>query len=134
MTVKVAINGLNAVMKTITGLKVYDNPPESINQFPSSITYIRDGEMTDTASGGFSLHTLIAEIYIARQMLPQAVDDAKEWPDLVFAAVKANITWNNTISHVVQPMRYRAGPMRYGGAEAIMYGLQFTIQIKVNEG
>lgn len=138
MTVEAAICGLNTCMKTIRRLNVYDDPPESINQFPSAITYIGYGETQDGANGGFSLHTLIAEIYIAGQLLPQAVDEAKKWPDLVRTALKYgdDPTWGGTISHVVWPMRYKSGAMRYignAGGEKLHYGIQFTIPVKINE-
>ena len=134
MSVANAINGLNTIMRTVSGLKVYADPPESINQFPSCITYVQSGTMEDNASGGTSLHTLICEIYVARQLLPQAVDGAKVWPDTVFALFKAaDVTWSGAIAHIVWPMRYRAGPMQYGGSDSLLYGVQFTIQAKVKE-
>jgi len=134
MSVANAINGLNAIMRTVSGLKVYSDPPESINQFPSCITYVQSGTMEDNASGGTSLHTLICEIYVARQLLPQAVDGAKVWPDTVFTALKtADVTWSGAIAHIVWPMRYRSGPMQYGGSDSLLYGVQFTISVKVKE-
>ena len=134
MSVANAINGLNTIMRTVSGLKVYADPPESINQFPSCITYVQSGTMEDNASGGTSLHTLICEIYVARQLLPQAVDAAKVWPDTVFAALKtADVAWSGAIAHFVSLMRHRAGPMLYGGSESLLYGAQFTITVKVKE-
>lgn len=137
MSLANAINGLNTVMKTITQLvRVYDDPPESINEFPSCITYSREGTMEDNAAGGRSFHTLVADIYIARTVLPQAIDDAKAWPDLVFAAIRADNTFGGAISHIVWDnglFRYRTGPMRYGGSDALLYGVQFTMTVKINE-
>lgn len=134
MTVQAAINGLNAILQGIDGLRVYANPPESINQFPAAITYVQEGTLEDTAMGGLSFHTLVAEIYVARQLLPQAVDAAKVWPDTVFGALRtADSTWDGAIAHVVWPLRYRAGPMQYGGPDMVHYGVRFTITAKILE-
>lgn len=135
MSVQAAINGLNAIMQCVSGLRVYTDPPESINQFPACITYVQSGTMEDSARGGMSLHTLACEIYVARQLLPQAVDAAKTWPDTVFGKLRtADTTWNGAIAHVVWPMRYRAGPMQYGPTQdGLHYGVKFEIQVKVLE-
>lgn len=136
MSLTAAINGLNTVMDTLPNLRVYPDPPESISQFPSCITYVQEGAMEARSSGGISLHTLIAEIYVARQMLPQAVDGAKVWPDLVFAALKADPYLRGSVSHVVwedKGFKYRMGPMDYGGTGAIFYGCRFSVVVKINE-
>ncbi len=133
MSVEDAINGLNAAMDTITNLRVYPDPPESISQFPADITYVQEGTLEDNAAGGTGLHTLISEIYVDRRMLPQAIDGAKVWPKLVMTALKADPTLGGTISHIVWPVRYRMGPMSYGGTDAIFYGCRFSIVVKINE-
>ncbi len=132
MSLDAAIDGLRGKVSGLTGLKrVFDDPPESISEFPSAIVYSANGEMTATAAGGVSLHTLIVEIYHARQVLPQAVDASKVWPDRMFAALKADMTLGGAVSHIVWPIAYKAGPMRY--YEAVHYGVQFEVTVKVNE-
>lgn len=143
MTVQAAIKGLNSIMRTIPGLRVYDDPPESINQFPACITYYRGSVMEFNAAGGTSFHTLFAEIYVSRQLLPQAVDAAKVWPDTLYQAIKsAGETWDGAISHVVSAngdtgrssnIEISAGPLRYGGPDQIYYGVQLIVRVKVNE-
>lgn len=132
MSVQAAITNLNQLVAGLSGLvRVYSDPPESISEFPAALTYIGQGEMTATAAGGYSLHTLIVEIYHARQVLAQAVNEAKVWPDRLYAALKADETLGGAVSHVVWPIRYQALPLPYN--DLIHFGVRFTIQVKVNE-
>ncbi len=102
-----------------------------LTQFPCAITYIREGETYDSAAGGYSLHTLVAEIYQARQIMAQAIDKAKVWPDLVRSALKANQTLGGAVSHLVWPVRYQALPLPYN--DQVHFGVRFLVQVKVNE-
>lgn len=132
MSVQAAINGLNAVIATITGLKrVYADPPEAISEFPSALTYIGSGEMYAAASGGHSLHTLVVEIYHGRQIMAQAVNEAKVWPDRVYAALKADEKLGGAVSHIGWPLRYRALPLNYN--DLVHFGIRFEVVVKVNE-
>lgn len=132
MSVQAAIAGLNNVVAGISGLvRVYADPPESISEFPSAITYMREGETYDTAAGGYSLHMLVIDIYLARQILPEAINAAKAWPDRVRSALKADPTLGSTVSHVVWPMRYQALPLPYN--DLVHFGVRFLVQVKVNE-
>lgn len=138
MSLDTAIDGLRIRLGTMTGLaRVYPDPPESINEFPSLIVYSRDGIMYYTASGGYSLHTLVAEVYLARQYLPEVVDAAKPWPDRAFAALKADQTLGGAVSHVVWDtqggtgLRYQTMPLQYN--QQMCFGVRFTITVKVNE-
>lgn len=132
MTVQAVIDNLNSVIATVPGLaRVYADPPESISEFPCAITYIREGEMYDSAAGGYSLHTLVVEIYQARQIMALAIDKAKVWPDLVRSVLRANQTLNGSISHFVWPLRYQALPLPYN--DQVHFGVRFLVQVKVNE-
>lgn len=133
MSLDAAIDGLRAVVATLAGMKrVYADPPESISEFPSAIVYVSGGELNATASGGHNLHTLVIEIYHARQVLAQAVDSAKVWPDRVYAALKADMTLGGSVSHVNWPVTYKASGLRYN--EVLHYGMRFEVQVKINEG
>lgn len=130
---ELAINALNTVVAAISGIRrTYVDPPESISEFPSAMTYIDSGVyMAGPAQHGN--HILILDIYEARQVLAQAVDSAKQWPDKVRTALTANLTLNDTVSHVgdaTQFFRYRAMPMPYN--DQIHYGVRFWIPAKVN--
>lgn len=138
MSLDAAISGLRTRLATMTGLKhVYPDPPESINEWPSLIVYSKDGVMYYTASGGYSLHTLVADVFLSRQFLPESVNAAKPWPDRAFAALKADQTLGGAVSHVVWDtaggvgLRYQTMPMQYN--QQLHFGVRFTITVKVNE-
>lgn len=131
---ELAIDALNSVVSGIAGLRrVYADPPESINEFPCAMTYIGEGFYSGGGDVTYGLHTFILDIYESRQVLPQAVDSAKQWPDKVLAALRANKDLSNTVSHVGgrdQFFSYRAQPMEYNAN--IHYGVRFRIPVKVN--
>ena len=132
MSLDAAIDGLRTAGTGLTGMKrAYADPPESISEFPSAIVYVTGGQLSASAAGGVSLHTLAVEIYHARQVLPQAVDAAKVWPDLMFAALKADMTLGGAVSHINWPVTYKALPLRYG--DQIYYGMRFEVTVKINE-
>jgi hypothetical protein len=62
-------------------------------------------------------------------MLPQAVNDAKVWPDRVFTALKANYRLNNSIEHIVYPVRYEASGLQYNAVTH--YGIRFQVRVKI---
>lgn len=131
MSVANVITGINTQLDTISGLVVLSDPPESINQFPSSIAYHYRTETYNAAFGGYSLHTIRVEIYEARQVLPQAVNRAKAWPDSVRTAIKADESLGGAATGVIWPMRCESMPLRYG--ETVYFGVRFEITYKVNE-
>lgn len=132
MSLDTAIDGLRTTLSAMAGLKrTYADPPESINEFPALIVYVQRGEMHFSAAGGHSLHTLIAEVYHARQVLPEAADAAKVWPDLAYAILKADQTLGGAVSHIVGPLTYQMLPLQYNAL--IHFGVRFTVTVKVNE-
>ena len=132
MTVERIVDELVSLLETVEGLKrVYADPPEAISEFPSAIVYVASGTMEFLATGGHSLHSVVVEIYHGRQVLPQAVDEAKVWPDRIFAALKSDQHLNGAASHIVWPFQYRASALRYG--TLVHYGMRFEVTYKVNE-
>lgn len=132
MSLDAAIDGLRAAVATMSGMaRVYTDPPESINEFPCAFVVADSGEMSDTAAGGHSLHTLVVEIYHSRQVLAQAVDGAKVWPDRLFAALCADPRLGGSVSHVRWPLTYKAGAFSYNNM--VHYGMRFNVTVKVNE-
>ena len=99
-------------------------------QGPRTIVFAVGGEIT-AVSDGFDrgLHTLRVAIYLARAVLPEAVDAAKVWPYRVFAALKADQTLGGTALAVVWPVRYRLGPMGYGSET--LFGVAVDVVVKV---
>ncbi len=132
MSLDATIDTLRTIVDTIPGLYVYADPPESVNQFPSAIVYSRNGVMQFGSSGlTRNYHTLAVDIYHARQLLPQAIDSAKVWPDLMYTAINAAMQ-SGTIDVVSENGRaeisYITGPMKYNAIEH--FGMRFTVRMK----
>ena len=121
------ISTVRAHVAALTGIvRVYDDPPESLSEYPCAIVYGFRGNYEDNAAGGRSFHTVVIEIHHSRQVLPEAADAAKVWPDRMFARLKAA-----TDLHIVWPMAYQLGSIGY--ANETHYGVRFELQVKVNE-
>lgn len=133
MTLDGAIDGLRATLSAMSGLsRTYDDPPESINQFPSLIVYPRDGEMSVVSSGfGRSIHTIWADVVIGRQYMPQAIDSAKPYPDRAFALLRADTTLGGTVEHIVWPIRHRIVPVQYN--DILHLVCRIEVRVKINE-
>lgn len=130
MSLDAVIDALRVHVSHLTGLaKVHDDPPESMSEFPCAIVYGWRGNYTANAAGGQSLHTVIVEIHQSRQVLPQAMDAAKVWPDRMYAELKT-VTGSDGF-HVVWPFSYTAAGLQY--AAETHYGVRFEVQVKVNE-
>lgn len=134
MSLTTAIAGLRTAVATVTGLtRVYDDPPESISEFPCAMVYVESGVYTDTPAGGYGMHTLIVDIYESRTVLPQAVNNAKQWPDKLRTVILTDRTLGGTVSHIgdaVQFFSYRALPLPYN--DNVHYGMRFRVPVKVN--
>lgn len=132
MGLEAAVAGLRTTLAAMPGLsRTYDDPPESINQFDSLIVYGNFGEMHHNASGGHSLHTLIAEIVLDRRIMPQTIDRAKVWPDRAITLLKADQSLNGSVSHIVWPVRYRFLPVTYN--DIMHFVCRIDVQVKINE-
>lgn len=133
MTLEAAVNAMVVAVRTLDGLKkMYDNPPESLSEFPCGIAYIDSGEyIAGPVSHGN--HIITVDIYESRSILPQSVDRAKGWPDKMRTLLAANLTLTGAASHIGSANRffsYRAMPMQYN--DMLYYGVRFQIPVKVN--
>ena len=127
MSLETIIDTLRTHVENLTGLeRVYDDPPEAMNEFPCAIVYAFRGTYEPNAAGGRSFHTLVTEIHQSRQVLPEAMDAAKVWPDRFYAELKGA-----TDLHIVGPWTYIATGLQY--ATEMHYGVRFETQVKVNE-
>ncbi len=127
MSLDAVIDTMRAHVAALSGLKrVYDDPPESLSEFPCAMVYAARGTMEANAAGGRSFHTLYIDVYESRTVLPEAMDRAKVWPDRMYQRLKAA-----TDLHIVWPMSYRAAPIEYNSVTH--YGVRFEVQVKVNE-
>jgi hypothetical protein len=134
MSLETAVDNLYTLLSDMTGItRAHNDPPESLNEFPALLVYANDGEYHDTAAGGYSVHTLIAEIYLARQMLAQTVDQAKPFPDRVFSKLQSDRTLSGAVSHMgsgAEVFRYQIIPKRYNDLMHLV--TRFEIKVKIN--
>jgi hypothetical protein len=134
MTLAAAVDGLRDAMRTVAGLRrVYDDPPGSINEFPSAIVFASSGELSDTGMGALALHTIIVEVYQDPAVTAAAIDAAKVWPDNVLTAIRDDPTLGGAVAHIRYPITYRMGPLQYNGGQQPHYGVTFNITAKVIE-
>lgn len=128
MSLEMTVDELISVLGAMTGIvRAYSDPPESLNEFPCLIAYVGSGTMEAVSVGfGKGLHTVIVEIHHDRQILPQAVDEAKVWPDRVLQALYAACS-AGTLT-LVWPFSYEALPLPYN--QEVHYGVRFRITCK----
>lgn len=132
MSLDAAITGVRTAVETMTGLtRVYTDPPASLSEFPCAFVVAASGEMSDSGAGGIALHTIAIEIYQSPNITAQAVDGAKVWPDLVFAALRTDQTLGGTITHIRWPITYQALGLTYNNV--VHYGMRFAVTVKVIE-
>jgi hypothetical protein len=126
------LTALGAALGDMSGLvRWYDEPPESINEFPCGMAFIANGDLTTVSDGmARGLHTIRIAIYLQRQVLPTAVAAAKPWPYRVFRALAAHQKLSGTCDAIVWPGRYRVGPMQYGSD--MHFGMTMDVTVKVN--
>jgi hypothetical protein len=126
MSLDTVIDNLRTHMANLTGLaRVYTDPPDSMQEFPCAIVNAARGSYELNAAGGRAFHTVVVDIHHNRQILPQAVDEAKVWPDRVYAELAAA-----TDLYINGPITYRAGGMQYNNETH--YGVRFEVPCKVN--
>lgn len=126
-----AVGAVGTALAGMSGLvRWYDDPPEALNEFPCGMTFVSSGEIT-AVSDGFDrgLHTIRIGVYLARTVLPEAVDAAKVWPYRIHNALKADQTLGGTVKAVVWPLRYRCGPMVYGSETH--FGVAADVVVKI---
>jgi hypothetical protein len=114
----------------MTGLvRCYADPPEAMTEFPCAIVYASSGEMAVGGHGAQSIHMINLEIHHSRQILPEAVDAAKVWPDRVLSALYNGGTFGGYVAAVVWPVTYDALALGYN--TETHYGMRFRIPTKV---
>ena len=122
-----ALDALLSAVSTIPGLpRVYADPPESLSEFPCAIAYVTSGELS-WFPGAQCTHYISLDIYHSRQILPEAVDAAKVWPNRVLTALVADGTFGGYVEAVVWPVSYEAVAMTYNND--LHYGMRFRIPL-----
>jgi hypothetical protein len=132
MAVRDAIAALQVKVLALTGMHgAPTDPPESINQFPFSVCYDKQGEMEmESAGWAVDLATIVCEIHCSRQNLPTAIAQAQGFrePFLKLFITDPKIT--NTVQEV-RAVRYTFGYLDWGGQKEAHIGYQFEVDVKL---
>lgn len=133
MSLAAAITSLVTIAGNISGVKkAYSDPPESISQFPAAIVYAGRGTLEGISSGlSRHLHTIRIDILSSRQTLPQAIAEAKTWPDALMSGLRADETLGSAVSAINWPVNYEALAMPYNNLTH--YGIRFDVTVKIME-
>lgn len=133
MSLSAAITSLVTIAGNISGVKkAYSDPPESISQFPAAIVYAGRGTLEGVSNGlSRHLHTIRIDMLSSRQNLPQAVAEAKAWPDALMSGLRADETLGSTVSAIAWPVNYEALAMPYNNLTH--YGIRFEVTVKIME-
>lgn len=130
-----AITRIQALAAGLGGMKEAPAyPPESLNQFPFSLCYLRRGESIFEAGWRKDLWVIHWEIFFARQLLNSTVEKAMPYGALALAALQADPTLNGTVSTIVasqnNPAVSEFGWLEYGSQTDLYLGWRFIITVK----
>lgn len=132
MSLTSTITALRTAIDTIPNLRVYDDPPESINEFPAALVYSASGDMQFGSAGlTRNYHTLYVDIYHSMQRLAQAMNDAKAWPELVYDAIGTAYSAGDVdvvSSNGRAEISYQMRPLPYNNN--VHFGVRFTVRLK----
>lgn len=131
MTLAAVVAHLVDTLGAMDGIvRAYDDPPESLSEFPCLLAYAGSGQLELVSAGlGKSIHTVVVEIHHSRTIIQEAVDAAKVWPDRVMAALYADQRSPSSGSGgIVWPVTYEAIPLPY--SNEVHYGVRFRIPVK----
>ncbi len=128
MDIKTAISQALATAK-VTGVRYAPAyPPENIGDyFPCLVGYTTGGTWS-TVTSGFNqcLFNIVLELHIARQGdLPHEVEKAMGYSDSIPAALLADQTLHDTVSHF-ESVSYTFGVLDYGETKTL--GFKFILE------
>lgn len=133
MTLANVIDEFVTAFGGMTGItKCYADPPEAITQFPAALVYVTSGEISVGSHGAQAIHTITLDIHHSRQILPDAVDAAKVWPDRVTYELHTEMLadrFGGYVTAIVYPVTYEAVALAYAGETH--YGMRFRIPTKI---
>lgn len=128
-TLETAIARIQSLARGLPGMKQAPSlPPEQAASYPFCVCFPLRGAWSAQSDGWLiGLHTIAAEIHIARRDLPIDVDVALPFIESFPAAILSDPTLNGNVQ-TVNDIRYTFGPMAWGGQATI--GWRFEIDVK----
>ena len=105
-----------------------DAPPESINQFPFSLVYIKEFRTLGGSYGWDEIvDTIVIEIHLTRQNLPGAYAAALPYRTEILEKLIADPTLGGTIDTMVD-FRGGFGGLTYAGQQHIGWQMEFDVK------
>jgi len=134
MNLTQAISALVTVASGLSGIvRAYDDPPESISEFPCAMVYAEAGILNAEGTNlGRGTHTIRIDLYASRTQLPQAVNTSRGWPDALHSALATNERLGGSASIIEWPVRYQAVSMQYNNLTH--YGMRFEVTVNLFGG
>ena len=118
------------VALTLSGIRnAPDAIPEQAGVFPFVACFPHEGRWVKEFSKVGGLHTLILELHLERDPLPQAYELAMGYAETVPVALYADITLGGTVETITQ-IRYEFGALGWGEAKTI--GFCWFVEVKVH--
>lgn len=126
MSLQDAINEIRTKVLTVSDIQdVPEYAPEQLNAFPIVVVYPFEGEWkSNDSTFKTSLHTIIVELHVQRNDLPNAVQSAMAFSDSIPIALIDGLG-TYTYIRTWESIRYRAGPMKW--AEIDTWGFRWFI-------
>ena len=124
------LTALATLEASITGVLVaHDKTPEKLNGFPCFINLPSRGSTTFGPAGEYESHdTIIAELHVARGLLPEAETMARPFKNRFEILLLNNITLSGTVS-TIKELRSSYGVLQFGDETHL--GWRFEIDIKM---
>ena len=120
---------MQVIEAAIAGVVVaYDKTPEALSVFPCFINYPRTGRTIGEAKLQMeSLYTIVAELHVARGILPEAESIARPFINLFEDAIFTDPTLAGTVM-TVNEIRHSYGQLTFGSETHL--GCRLEVDIK----
>lgn len=128
-TTEDAIKEIAAIVRGITGIKqAPDYALDQINTFPFALIYPRVGTFeTAPIEVQTGLHTVVVEVHIEKQLLPNDIERVIGFIDSVPAALHGGLKDGDfSVVQTWERIRYEFGKLDWGGTETM--GVRFYIE------
>lgn len=131
MPIETIITQVAAIQAAIAGIKqAHDNPPHSLNALPCFVNFMGPAEVNYTPSRRETKHTIKMQLYITKQVLPEAEKVLRPFIDLVLDKFGQSLQLNSTCAYSMLT-HYDPGVLTYGGTQYI--GISFDLSVTEHE-
>ena len=122
---------LATIQGAITGVKhAFAEAPESLGDVPAFLNFPSGGVPTRIVSGRQIVHTIRMQLFVTRNVLPQAEKELRPYLKLTMDAFDHNLRLNGKAS-TSMITRYTYGRLEYAKVEYL--GISFDIDVKTLE-